>query len=247
MRSFFQSHLWTQRVCVGYLNRYFFIHIYNHMFLIVITHSSSLFRWRWISNRSRPAAAIQPAEYAALMDKHGITRSDTLAIAVSGGADSMALCLLTHEWSQQQVKREVPGRLLAIIIDHGLREESAIEASRVAQWLDDRGIEYILHKLDWSQGSPKANVLQDEARKSRRNVLLNHCVQRDSTWLLMGHHLGDQLETQLNRLARGTGPFGTASTPSYSLNMIYEIHTFLFLLARSSRDGRSGAITTLWS
>lgn len=60
-----------------------------------------------------------------------------LAIGVSGGPDSMALCALTAFWKGQGLDGKCDGEgfidgVLAIIVDHGLREESTEEASIVS-------------------------------------------------------------------------------------------------------------------
>ena len=73
-------------------------------------------------------APITAEEFSALMAPLGAGRR--VAVAVSGGADSMALALLTAGW----------GEALALIVDHGVRAESAAEAALVARRLAERGI-----------------------------------------------------------------------------------------------------------
>ena len=53
-----------------------------------------------------------------------------LAVAVSGGADSLALCLLAHRWAHAR-----GGRIAALTVDHGLRREATAEATQVGAWL----------------------------------------------------------------------------------------------------------------
>ena len=50
--------------------------------------------------------------------------SPVLAVAVSGGRDSLALALLSHAWTAER-----DGRVVGLIVDHGLRAESAVEAA----------------------------------------------------------------------------------------------------------------------
>jgi tRNA(Ile)-lysidine synthase TilS/MesJ len=75
------------------------------------------------------------------------------AIAVSGGPDSMALCILTTRWWQQQqqvkglshsvIEEAAAGMMMPLlsnhvvgmVVDHGLRPESAMEALSVQHWL----------------------------------------------------------------------------------------------------------------
>lgn len=67
------------------------------------------------------------------------------AIAVSGGPDSIALCVLTLDWKSGNCDAANKGRskaidgLLAIVVDHGLRTESAEEADLVCHRVLDMG------------------------------------------------------------------------------------------------------------
>lgn len=127
-----------------------------------------------------------------------------LAVAVSGGADSMALAWLAGEWAQRHGIR-----LVAFTVDHGLRDGSSHEAEQVGQWLAARGIPH--HILRWeSTDKPQAN-LQAQAREARYQLLASACAEQGITHLLLGHHLDDQAETFLIRLQRGSGVDGLAA------------------------------------
>jgi tRNA(Ile)-lysidine synthase len=93
-----------------------------------------------------PGETVPPldaAGFAALMGPLGPFESrPRLAVAVSGGADSMALCLLADGWA-----REREGTVVALTVDHGLRPEAAAEAARVGSWLALRGIRHRI--LTW--------------------------------------------------------------------------------------------------
>src|SRR3954470_2678560 len=85
------------------------------------------------TTRTRPLTAD---ELAALMGPLGpFERAPALAVAVSGGADSLALAILAAAWAERR-----GGRVLALTVDHGLRPESAAEAGQTAAWLAARGI-----------------------------------------------------------------------------------------------------------
>lgn len=73
------------------------------------------------------------------------------AVAVSGGRDSLALCLLLNRWLQESRQAGEAGfrfserepSLLALTVDHQLRgEESAKEARQVAEWMAEHAIEH---------------------------------------------------------------------------------------------------------
>jgi tRNA(Ile)-lysidine synthase len=125
-----------------------------------------------------------------------------LAVAVSGGRDSLCLALLTHEWSTAR-----GGRVVALIVDHGLRPEAAGEASVTASRLQGRGIDSVV--LRWKGAKPQAG-LQEAARAARYRLLREACRERGILHLLVAHHADDQAETIAMRAARTSGPDGLA-------------------------------------
>lgn len=125
-----------------------------------------------------------------------------LAVAVSGGADSMALCLLADAWARGR-----GGRVLALIVDHGLRAGSADEARLTASRLGVRGIASEI--LAWTGDKP-ASAIHAEARRARYRLLADACRERGRLHLLVAHQLEDQAETTLLRRAAGSGPSGLA-------------------------------------
>ena len=143
------------------------------------------------------------AEFTAAMERFApFENSPHLAVAVSGGADSMALCLLAHDWAVAR-----GGRVTALTVDHGLRPASAKEAAQVGSWISACGIEH--HILRW-QGEKPASAVQNSARVARYRLLCEWCRQANVLHLLLGHHADDQSETVLHRLVRGSGIFGLA-------------------------------------
>lgn len=117
-----------------------------------------------------------------------------LAVAVSGGADSMALALLLRGW----------GRPFACVVDHGLRQESALEADLTMRRLAGLGIPGRLLRADLSRGPG----LAERARAARYGLLGVACRDAGLADLALGHHLRDQAETLLLRRAAGSGLAG---------------------------------------
>lgn len=126
-----------------------------------------------------------------------------LAVAVSGGSDSMATALLADTWV-----RERGGRVTALTVDHGLRDGAAVEARRVGGWLKTRGIEH--HVLRWRGPKPRS-AIQAGARDARYRLLDDWCGRAGVLHLLVGHTRDDQAETLVMRLERGSGPDGLAA------------------------------------
>jgi tRNA(Ile)-lysidine synthase len=127
--------------------------------------------------------------------------SARFAVAVSGGADSVALMCLAADWCRS-VGRGLP---LAITVDHGLREGSAREASQVERWAQDLGLVHLT--LAWEGRTHQGN-LQAEARRARYALLADALSRHDVSLLATGHTRDDQAETLLIRLARGSGLAG---------------------------------------
>jgi tRNA(Ile)-lysidine synthase len=126
-----------------------------------------------------------------------------IAAAVSGGADSLALALLLHDWV-----RPLGGRVTALTVDHGLRPEAAAEARFVARTLKPLGLAQ--QTLRWRGAKPESNI-SAIARRARYELLSRCCARRGLLHLALGHHLDDQAETFLLRLGRGSGADGLAA------------------------------------
>ena len=125
-----------------------------------------------------------------------------IACAVSGGIDSLALVYLLSQI------REVTG----LIIDHGLRQESASEAKMTAGILRGLGIENVILR---KENTIKAN-LQEEARKLRYELLIGYCCEHEIKYLATAHHAEDNAETFLLRLSRGSGLDGLSAISEIS-------------------------------
>ncbi len=148
-----------------------------------------------------------------------------IAVAVSGGADSMALALLAARWAGAH-----GGRATALIVDHGLRPGSAAEALRVAGWLDHLGIDRRI--LTWRGTKPKSGI-QAAAREARYGLLTAWCRRHGVLHLLVGHHLEDQAETFILRLDRGSGLDGLAAMPGVAETPWLRIVRPLLALSRA--------------
>ncbi|MEL6167179.1 MAG: tRNA lysidine(34) synthetase TilS [Pseudomonadota bacterium] len=129
-------------------------------------------------------------------------RVQDLAVAVSGGSDSLALLDLMHGHA-----REGDFQLSAVTVDHGLRPEAAAEARHVAAYCSTRGIPH--QTLRWSDWDGTGN-LQAEAREARYRLIAKWARDRGIGAVALGHTENDVAETFLLRLARGAGIDGLA-------------------------------------
>jgi tRNA(Ile)-lysidine synthase len=155
---------------------------------------------------SSPPERLDPAGFAVLMAALGpFERRPHLAVAVSGGADSLALALLAAAWAEAR-----DGRITALTVDHCLRPEAAEEARTVGRWLAGHGIAHRI--LDWDGPKP-ASRLQERARSARYALLEAWCRAAGVLHLLTAHHQDDQAETLAFRRSRGSGADGLAAIP----------------------------------
>ena len=138
---------------------------------------------------------LDPARlFASLQASRGVV------LAVSGGIDSTALMALLAAW------RDRPPALVATV-DHGLRPESAGEANLVAANAERLGLACRIMR---TPSKPEGGNLQDWARRARYCRLAEAARQSNCDTIVTAHHLEDQAETFLLRLARGSGVYGLA-------------------------------------
>jgi tRNA(Ile)-lysidine synthase len=125
-----------------------------------------------------------------------------VAVAVSGGADSMALAVLADDWVRKR-----GGTVLALIVDHGLRADSAEEARLTAERLAALGVPSRVLRLTGLEHGP---ALAERARVLRYAALTDTCAAAGLLHLLLGHHAADQVETLAMRVLRDSGSHGLA-------------------------------------
>lgn len=123
-----------------------------------------------------------------------------IGIAVSGGPDSMALLLLAAAARPRHIE--------AATVDHALRPASRSEAERVAEICAAVGVPHSILTASW--GEKPETAIQERARAVRYLLLGEWARKRDLDALVTAHHLEDQAETFLMRLARGAGVRGLA-------------------------------------
>lgn len=151
-----------------------------------------------------------------------LCRFGKVGLAVSGGRDSVALMLLV---AQARTDLQPFPDVIVYSVDHGLRSGSADECRAVAGWAETCGFHH--RTLSWSGPKPSSN-LQAAARKARYRLLAEAAVSDDVQALVTAHHLEDQAETFLIRLARGSSVRGLSSmAPEVIVNEIAVLRPLL--------------------
>lgn len=157
------------------------------------------------ARRAFPSSPVTAVEFASRMASLGAGKA--IAIALSGGPDSLALLALAARWAKR--RRDVS--LIAFTVDHGLRAASAAEAKKAGEMAAALGVRHRI--LKWKGEKPTSGI-QAAARDARYALLLKACREAGAGDLLVAHHLEDQAETFLLRLARGSGVDGLSAMPA---------------------------------
>ncbi|MBN8980355.1 MAG: tRNA lysidine(34) synthetase TilS [Rhizobiales bacterium] len=128
-----------------------------------------------------------------------------IVLAVSGGPDSVALMWLVARW--RAALRRGP-RLIAVTVDHGLRDEAAGEARDVKRLARSLGVDH--RTIRWSGVKPKTGI-PAAARDARYTLLSNAARSAGASHIFTAHTRDDQAETVIMRLSRGSGIGGLAA------------------------------------
>lgn len=132
-----------------------------------------------------------------------------VALAISGGSDSMALAALASE----HLGRD---RVLGLIVDHQLQKFGINEEpNKVQENLDKLGIQSNILKLSWDDQFSGHNSLipgklMIKSREMRYKILFNVCKNSGIPLLLTGHNLEDDIVTMFYRISRMSGLDGMA-------------------------------------
>lgn len=137
-------------------------------------------------------------------------RDARLLVAVSGGADSMALLCglldLAHEFQL---------RMTAAHLDHALRDNSAADVAWLAAQCHQLGVSFISDRQDVGlEAARLGRGIEETARDVRYAFLERIAAAGETPYVAVGHTADDQAETILHNLLRGTGLGGLRGMPS---------------------------------
>ena len=149
-------------------------------------------------------------EFIKIIDKKfTFEKNPSVAIAVSGGPDSMSLLFLLNAFIKYK-----KGKLIALIVNHRIRKNSKEEAKYISAYLDKNKINSQILNVNKDNVSKKS---MNEARNNRYNLLTKFCIQNNILHLFLAHHKDDNLETFLNRKIAGSDFYGLKSMSEFSL------------------------------
>ncbi len=140
--------------------------------------------------------------------KYTFEKNPSVAVAVSGGPDSMSLLFLVNAFIKYK-----KGKLIALIVDHHIRKNSKEEAKFISTYLGKNNINSQILTVNKDKVSKKS---MNEARYNRYNLLTNYCNKNNTLHLFIAHHKDDNLETFLNRKIAGSDFYGLKSMSELS-------------------------------
>ncbi|MFP4097629.1 MAG: tRNA lysidine(34) synthetase TilS [Alphaproteobacteria bacterium] len=162
--------------------------------------------------------------FCAVIEDHFPDRGlpEKVAVAVSGGADSMVLC---HALLEYVAAYSPKTHVYVLSVDHRLRSEAADEVLFVGQQVGALPCSSH-HILVWDGGAAQETRIEEQAREARYGLLFDFMAEHGIGHLFVGHHQNDQAETFLFRLAKGSGLDGLAGMSVLS-EMSYEACDFV--------------------
>lgn len=191
------------------------------------------------SDHARPdCRPIHPEEAERLLAP--LAGLPALALAVSGGPDSLALMRLVAGWRAGRTGL----RVVVLTVDHGLRAESRAEAERVGLMAQAAGLRHEI--LTW-EGDKPGRGLQSAARAARYRLMADRCHALGIADLATAHHLDDQAETVLLRLGRGSGVDGLSAMAGRSSREGLTLHRPLLDVPKTRLIATLRAAGIAWS
>lgn len=136
-----------------------------------------------------------------------IPNGTKVLVAVSGGPDSMALSHILWRYSREEGHREIS--IVLTHVHHGVRRESDDEVTLVQNMARLWKLPCRVHRFDAKlYAKTVGQSFQEAARAWRYDRWKEDMAEEDCSLLATAHHLGDQAETILFRLLRGSGTAG---------------------------------------
>ena len=148
-----------------------------------------------------------------------------IAVAVSGGVDSVALLHWMAEFA--------PGDIMCLHVNHGLRAAAETETQYVRDLCKKLNVP--CHVFYWDGEKPETGV-EDAARLARYKMMTDFCHENGIEFIATAHQADDQIETFLMNLGRGSGVYGLAAMRGEGLmNGIKIIRPLLSVFRRELR------------
>ena len=146
-----------------------------------------------------------------------VNENDTIVVGVSGGADSVCLFLLLEEYCRQK-----NARLVAVHLNHKIREEAWKDAEYVKDLCEEFGVTLHVFEEDVVFWAKQNGIGTEEAGRIARYRAFEQVLTEYGGHgkIAVAHHKGDLAETVLFHLFRGSGITGLTGMPPVRGNII---------------------------
>lgn len=139
-----------------------------------------------------------------ILENNLISSGDRIGIAVSGGSDSMALLHYLNS-----IRKELDFEIVAIHVDHSIREKSYEDADFVEQYCNDNQIRLMKTRIDVPKLAKEKGESLEQAARDARYSFFDAILSKDIVdKVALAHHSSDQAETILMHILRGSGLSG---------------------------------------
>ncbi len=150
------------------------------------------------------------SKVTALIEEYGmIDKHDLVAAGVSGGADSLCLLFMLLEY-----QKKVPFDLIVVHVNHGIREDAAMDAAFVRQLCEKENLPFYLVEENVKELAGQEHLSEEEAGRKVRYAAFEKALKvygkegEQKGKIAVAHHAADSAETMLFHLFRGTGIYG---------------------------------------
>ncbi len=152
----------------------------------------------------------------------GIEQKRPLVLAVSGGVDSLVLLHLLVD-----LREEMGLDLFVCHVDHAMRDVSADDARYVEMLCETWGVPCYTERVDvWKRVRLAGESPEEAARNLRYGVLRRYAKKLGGAYIVLAHHAGDQAETVLLHLLRGSGTTGLGGMRIVSGDLVRPLLSF---------------------
>lgn len=139
-----------------------------------------------------------------ILQNNLVSKNDVVAVACSGGIDSMALL---HKLNS--LKQELQIQVIAVTVDHSIRTNGAIDAKFVEDYCAQNNIKCYKFKVDVPKLAKQKQLSLESAGRQARYGIFDALLQKGiANKIALAHHTQDQAETILLHLFRGSGLSG---------------------------------------
>ncbi|MBQ8845255.1 MAG: tRNA lysidine(34) synthetase TilS [Clostridia bacterium] len=139
-----------------------------------------------------------------ILNNNLVKKGEVIGIGVSGGLDSMALLYMMND-----IAYDLDIQIVAVHINHGIREESIYEEEFVEQKCKEIGVRFYKFRIDAPKIAQEKNLSLETAARDGRYMVFDALITKGIVdKIALAHHLDDQAETLLMHLFRGSGMTG---------------------------------------